>query len=405
MGPFQAEMRPFLLLSLALLTGCVPLRSYTDYETTTTTVESSLSNPSVPAEKQPPAHLIRIAIAVRQPSVQLLVPSGASVTGVSSLNARTVEQGGHKYYSFDLTVDDLQGPAVFRSNANGDLQVNGNRYRGAIEIIDDHDGYVTVINQLPMADYIMGVLAGEIPSSWPIEALKAQAIAARTFAVYKQMEARRKGLPYDLENTTQFQMYLGSRLVNQNISQAVLETRGEIMTYQDQPIMAVFHSNCGGETTGAEEVWGQFLPYLRPVDCSFDRQGKHYRWKAQIGIADVARKLRAANIKLYDISHIDSIQRDDSGRVVSLILDDGNGGSKRVKGAAFRMAVGPDVIRSTRFNVKLEGSKMVFKGTGWGHGVGMCQDGACGMAKAGYAAFDILKHYYYGIILDKMDSD
>jgi stage II sporulation protein D len=400
-------MKLYLLLCVTVLcVGCIPLRSYTPEETTTTnSFEPSQYGQTKVAQPNHPPHLIRVAVAVRQVSVKLLVPSGGTVTGVSSLNARTVTRNGQKFLSFDLTVHDLQGAAIFRSNEKGDMEVNGNRYKGTVELLDANDGYLTVVNQLPMEDYVMGVLAGEVPSSWPMEALKAQAVAGRTFAVYKQMESRHKGLPYDLENNTSYQMYIGSRLVNANIRQAVQETQDEIMTYQDQPIMAVFHSNCGGETTGAEQVWGQSLPYLRPVSCSFDKQGKHYQWQAEIAISEVALKLRAANVRLYNITQVLSIQRDGSGRVLSLTLNDGEGGQKKIKGAAFRMAVGPDVVRSTRFDVKLDGAKMLLTGTGWGHGVGLCQDGACGMAKAGYGAFDILRHYYYGVILDKMRAD
>lgn len=108
---------------------------------------------------------------------------------------------------------------------------------------------------------------------------------------------------------------------------------------------------------------------------------------------------------IYDIVQISSVDKDDSHRVTKLALMDGDGKIKKIKGAAFRMALGPDLIRSTRFDVKLQGDKMEFTGMGWGHGVGLCQEGAYGMAKEGYGAFDILRHYYYGVILDKMRNE
>jgi len=399
-------MKNILLLVFVMATGCVPLRTYTPVEDQKPAVEASANDEySHPKPLLEPVHLIRIAVAVHRPSVRLLVPSGASVSGVSSLNARTILRDGHKYYNFDVTVHDLQGAAIFRSNGLGDMEVAGTRYKGTLEVLEGPDGYVSVINEVPMEDYVMGVLAGEIPASWPLEALKAQAIAARTFAVYKQRESRRKGLSYDLESSTQYQMYLGSQVVNEKLRQAVLETKDEIMTYQDQPIMAVFHSNCGGETSNAEPVWGSDRPYLRPESCSFDKNGKHYRWQAELSVPDAVDALRKAGVKIFDVTGITVIDRDKGGRILSLVLRDGEGRKHTVKGAAFRMALGADVVRSTRFDAKLENGKITLTGTGWGHGVGLCQDGACGMAKAGYGAFDILRHYYYGIIVDRLKEN
>ncbi len=390
----------FLILILLGSAGCVPVRSYVSSKTFETRTSG---NTPPPFHAEALSRTIRVAIAVRHLSVKILVPAPFELDGIGVLNSRTIQKGSEKLLSFNLTVQDLQKPeAMIKPVGAGEVEVDGNRYKGFIRLITENNGCLTVVNELPLEDYVMGVLAGEIPGSWPIEALKAQAIAARTFAVYKQSEAKRKAQPYDLESTASSQMYIGSRLVNQNIQQAVWSTQGEILTYKDQPIMAVFHSNCGGETTGAAEVWGHDQPYLRPIDCSFGNHGPHYQWKEEVGISEVTRKLRLAKISIYDIVQISDVDRDENHRVKKLVLMDGDGTKKTIKGAAFRMALGPDVIRSTRFEVKLDGDKMLFGGLGWGHGVGLCQEGACGMAKAGYGAFDILRHYYYGVILDKM---
>lgn len=384
-------------------TGCVPLRSYVSTENSVTEPQVE-TVPGTHEEKL--ANFIRVAVVVCQPSVRLIIPDQCHVTGLSTGHSTVVDKNGKKFMQFEVTIHDLENSRAFiEPQGGGEVSVDGNRYKGNLELVEEKNGCLTVINELFLEDYVMGVLAGEIPGSWPTEALKAQAIAARTFALYKQNEAKRLNQTYDIENTALAQMYIGSRLVNQNIRQAVMETQGEILTYRDEPIMAVFHSNCGGETTGAEDVWGQDKPYLRPVSCDFGNHGPHYQWKEIIKVSDVVRKLRAANIPIYDIVQISPVERDESHRVKVLSLMDGDGIKRQIKGAVFRMAVGPDLIKSTRFDAQIQGDKIEFKGLGWGHGVGLCQEGAHGMAKAGYSAFDILRHYYYGVILDKMRGE
>jgi stage II sporulation protein D len=394
---------PLILLMIILTVGCVPMRTYVS--TAKPVAESEVETVSRTQEEKL-INLIRVAVVVRHPSVQLIIPEQFNLSGLSPGNSNVVYKDGKKFIQFEVTIHDLENSrAYIKPRGEGEVSVDGNRYKGAIEIVEEKNGCLTVINELFLEDYVMGVLAGEIPGSWPMEALKAQAIAARTFALYKQDEAKKKKQTYDIENTALAQMYIGSRLVNQNIRRAVMETQGEILTYRDEPIMAVFHSNCGGETTSATDVWSQDQPYLKPVSCDFGNQGPHYFWKEIIKVSDIVRKLRAANIPIYDIVQISSIDRDESHRVRMLSLMDGDGVKKQIKGAAFRMAVGPDLIRSTRFEAQLQGDKIEFNGLGWGHGVGLCQEGANGMAKAGYGAFDILRHYYYGVILDKMRSE
>ncbi len=116
----------------------------------------------------------------------------------------------------------------------------------------------------------------------------------------------------------------------------------------------------------------------------------------------MVRKLRSAGVKIEDVVGIDIMSRDESNRIQELTITDGDGSLKKMKGSAFRMALGPDLVRSTRFDPKVEGKKVVFIGKGWGHGVGLCQEGAYGMALKGYGAFDILRYYYRGVILEKI---
>ena len=348
---------------------------------------------------------IRVAIAVHQGSVHLVAPESFTLSGFPF--GTPVIQKGEKYYrETTLTFDKLYSKkAYIEPLGDGQIEVNGKSFKGSMEIIGGPGGTLTVVNELPLEDYIMGVLAGEIPRDWPLEALKAQAIAARTFAVLKRATAREKDEPYDLENTAQFQMYQGSALVNEKIQQAVLETQGEIATYDSKPISAFFHSNCGGETCGAMDVWSQDKPYLKPVPCPFGNNGAHFHWRTEILIRDLVRQLRGAGVKIGDVVRLEVLERDGSNRILRLSLMDADGSRKIMRGAAFRMAVGPDVIRSTRFTAAVGQNKVVFTGKGWGHGVGLCQEGACGMALKGYSAFEILRYYYHGIIVEKMNGN
>jgi len=403
-GPKGAWGEMFFLLLLSFvfsLAGCVRIAEVSQNVSPYQPPAAALSEP-VPG---PSLRLIRVAIAVRRPSVHLVSPETFVLSGFPMDGTPVIQKGRKSYHEATLTSDQLYAhKAYIEPLGEGDIQVDGKSYRGSMEIVEDLKGTLTVINELPLEEYVMGVLAGEIPRNWPAAALEAQAIAARTFAVLTQSEARRRGEPYDLENTALFQMYQGSGLVNDNIRQAVLKSTDEIVTYRSSPIMAFFHSNCGGETCGAMEVWSKNQPYLRPVECTFGNNGAHFRWRTEIRVKDLVRNLRKAGMDIGDVTRLEPLSRDESGRITELAIMDENGKNHKMRGSAFRMAVGPDVIRSTRFNASVAGDNVVFTGKGWGHGVGLCQEGACGMALKGYSAFDILRHYYQGIMVEKLSD-
>ena len=383
------------------LNGCVRISEVT----TSGSTYQAQEQPAAIAATAPHSRLIRVAIAVRRPSVHLVSPEAFVLAGFPLEGTPVIQKGQKSYHEATLTSDQLYAHKAFiEPLGEGDIQVDGKSYRGSMEIVEDKNGTLTVINELPLEEYIMGVLAGEVPRNWPVAALEAQAIAARTFALHNQSEAKQRGDAYDLENTALFQMYQGSGLVNDNIRKAVMKTKDDILTYRNSPIMAFFHSNCGGETSGAMDVWSKDQPYLKPVSCTFGNNGAHYRWRTEIIVSDLVRKLRKAGLNIGDVVRLEPLSRDEGGRITELVIMDEHGINKKIKGAAFRMAVGPDLIRSTRFTVTVAREKAVFTGKGWGHGVGLCQEGACGMALKGYSAFDILRHYYRGIMVEKLEQ-
>jgi stage II sporulation protein D len=397
-------MKKILLLAgvWAFLGGCVRMTAYSP-----TLSESAMPNekPAI-AQPGPQTHRIRVAIVVRQASVHLMAPETFVFSGFPIEGTPIIAKGQERYHEATLTSDKLYAhKAYIEPLGEGDIQVDGRSYKGSIEILEDQKGTLTVINELSLENYVMGVLAGEIPRNWPLEALKAQAIAARTFAVLTQTQARQKGGAYDIENTALFQMYRGSELVNENIQKAVGQTQDDILTYRSAPILAFYHSNCGGKTSRALGVWSKDQPYLKSTDCPFGNNGAHFRWRTEMPLADLIRKLRKAGFKAADVVRLEPLGRDESGRITELAVMDENGHRTKMKASAFRMAVGPDLIRSTRFDALVQSNKVVFSGKGWGHGVGLCQEGAYGMAMKGYNAFDILRHYYRGIMIEKLGNN
>ncbi len=354
---------------------------------------------------------IRVAIALRKPSVKLIAPETFVLEGFpmseppSPLDASPTQTPSQPLREALITSSqvDMNGARI-EPLGEGEIEVDGLKYRGNMDLVHDEKGTLTVINDVALEDYVEGVLAGEIPHDWPLEALKAQAIAARTFAFLKMQDARQKGQIYDVENTSFYQVYQGTGKVDDEMKRAVKETRGEILIYGGKPIEAYFHSNCGGHTTAAKDVWGKDEPYLQSVACDFGNNGAHYRWKATIPIRDIVNKLKALGVTISDVVRISGLDMDGGDRIVNLDILDGDGRVHTLKASAFRMAVGPDLVKSTHFSARVEGDQVIFEGKGWGHGVGLCQEGALGMANRGYGAFDILRHYYLGIMIERISE-
>jgi len=392
---------------LLLTSGCATLAPVPDYKGSEMVISpypepSAIANPGIQRR-------IRVAIAVRKENVKLVAPETFILSGfplpqgASPLNPAPTQTPTRPLREAILTSADVDSNgARIEPLGEGEIEVDGLKYRGKMEIVRDGLNSLTVINDVALEDYVEGVLAGEIPHEWPLEALKAQAIAARTFAFLKMVDARAKGQIYDVENNAFYQVYHGTGKVDEEMKRAVRETQGEILVYGNRPIEAYFHSNCGGHTTAAKDVWGKDQPYLRTVACDFGNNGAHYRWKATVPIRDILRKLKTIGVNLSDIIRISGLERDGGDRIVNLDILDADGRVHTLKASAFRMALGPDLVKSTHFNARVDGDRVIFDGKGWGHGVGLCQEGAQGMANQGYGAFDILRHYYQGIMIEKI---
>ncbi|MBN2160282.1 MAG: SpoIID/LytB domain-containing protein [Spirochaetes bacterium] len=274
------------------------------------------------------------------------------------------------------------------------LLLNGAPYRGGF-IITAIKGELFVVNKLKIDEYLMSVVPGEIPADWNEEALKAQAIAARTYAYYHLLKAGKVESLYDLDATTSFQVYRGMSEEKQRTSEAVAATAGEIIVYENKPILSFFHSTCGGKTADDKYVWkGNNLPYLKGVSCGFCSDSTKYSWETRLSLAEIRKGLQHKYPGIGAIRSINFKKR--QGRV-TLVSIRHSKGRIAVPGNTFRLFFPDDKIRSLYFSSKKIRNGIVLSGHGWGHGVGMCQWGARGMAKEGYGYKKILLHYYTNV--------
>jgi len=340
------------------------------------------------------------------------------------------------------------------------IEVNNHNYRGDITIhrTNGKTG-LTVVDTLLLEEYLYGVIPKEISPDWPVESLKAQAVAARTYALYMMNKYASDG--YDVNTTTDCQVYGGRTIEDPRSTRAVNDTAGQVIQYQGRLIPAYFHSDGGGYTENSENVWGGYEPSLRAV-VDYDQKSPHYRWKKEIKPRDMEDTLRAAG---YDVGTLQAIEmshlnnpptnapdRGVSGRVKTVRLI-GTNGSVEISGNKLRTILGLD---STLFDIKIVlptekffdvdivdtygniGTKKVdmnlapqtepnlftdkpttrriggrsnetvlFSGYGWGHGLGLSQWGAKAMAEKappGETAYfqEILKHYYTGVEIQKV---
>lgn len=280
------------------------------------------------------------------------------------------------------------------------VMVNGKRYRGTIEVIPQDKGLL-VIDDLPLEDYLVGLINCEISSLWPIEAVKAQAVVARTYAIY-QKRARSSAL-YHLESSVLDQVYDGCEIEDTRAARGVRETAGEVLTYGGQPIQAFYHSNCGGRTEVAENVWGFRLPYLRSVDCAYCTVNPSARWEQTLPLKKLESLLKTGGVAVPGLREIREGKRNESGRLTDLLLVSSRGPTV-VTTVTFRKLVGYTVIKSTNFQVKVTEDNAIFTGAGYGHGVGLCQWGAKQRASDGFTCREILNYYYPGALLSQLSD-
>ena len=286
-------------------------------------------------------------------------------------------------------------------SASTAVYVNNKPYRGLAELTVADKG-ILVVNQLPLEEYLVGLINCEISSAWPIEAVKAQAIIARTYALNRKI-ARKTSL-YHLESSVIDQVYEGCLVEDSRARRAVSETEGEVLTFGGGIIQAFYHSSCGGRTEASENVWGAYLPYLKGVDCQYCLTSPTATvWEYRISLKEIEERLRSAGHKIAGLHDIQPGAVNSRGRLKQVALLASKGGGM-ISGDQFRKAVGYGVIKSTRFTLKNSKNEISFSGSGNGHGVGLCQWGAKQRALDGFVNREILSYYYPGTELKKLSD-
>ncbi len=308
--------------------------------------------------------------------------------------------------------------------------------RGDLEIVPHKSRQkFYVVNRVSMEEYLYGVLAAEMPSHWPLEALKAQAVAARTFVVHRQKVIKlHRHVKYDVCDGQHCQVYTGVSAEDARVKEAVNGTFGEILVFKGRPVQSLFCSNCGGHTQSSEEIGWFAFPYLRPVtDGRFALEGlkspwhlyqwlrksseryceasdfvraSHARWVRLVPIDVVASNAQAFK-RVGKLRNVVILKRSRSGHAQSARIFGEKGTIDLVKEYQIRRVLGLGPLRSTLCFVdqvrrKGEIVSLMIWGGGWGHAVGMCQSGAAGRAERGFLYEDILLFYFSGASLKKL---
>lgn len=270
----------------------------------------------------------------------------------------------------------------------GDLLVNGAHYLGNIEVWKGRSG-LYLINELPMEEYIKNVVSAEVGTSWDMEALKVQAVIARTYALY-QIKSN-NNINYDLTSSVLHQVYKGTT-IDPRISYAVINTEGEVLVYDGKIIEALYHSTCGGKTENAEEVFGKSYPYMKSVESNCEIS-PYWIWERKIPLTEIEKALNLSDIKEIAVKSYTATKR---VKAVDIIH---GSGILSVKSNDLRKSLGWSRLPSTNFAITRDNGNITFEGKGYGHGVGLCQWSALAMARTGMNYKEILAYFYPGTIL------
>jgi len=278
------------------------------------------------------------------------------------------------------------------------LRINGKNYRGLFDFYPAEKG-VLVVNEIPVEEYLVGLINCEISSLWPAEAVKAQAVIARSYAIF-QKDARRNAL-YHLESSVMDQVYDGVDIEDSRAARAVDETAGEVLTYNGGIIQAFYHSNCGGHTEAAENVWGAGISYLQGVECRYCLNTPSARWEMVLPLKRIESLLKSGGYPVAGLKEIRTGRHNRSGRITDMTLAAAKG-DVTISAVNFRKTIGYSVIKSTNFSVRQKGDELLFSGAGNGHGVGLCQWGSKQRAGDGFNYREILAYYYPGVRIEKL---
>ena len=324
---------------------------------------------------------------------------------IVSSTKKGLKLGSRQCSSSQIEIQPDQSPGI---------RVNGHLYRGRMRLYRRNDGQVSAVNYLPIEQYLGSVVDSEMPAKFPEAARQAQAIVARTYALYQAEHADPKSV-YDLFSSQRSQKYhgveyldgSGRRLAGESESsrRAVQATHGVVCTQRKKLFCTYYSAVCGGRTTHGLEVFKDAADVLKSVPCEWCSDSPHYRWTTELSKKEFQQCATGAGKSPKNKDSIRSVQQTmepGMGSISRFAIDDGNQ-QPSVSGIELRDRLPAGTLFSPHFRIKLEQDRVVFEGRGHGHGVGFCQWGAKGQAEAGRSSTEIIRHYYPGTELTTLD--
>jgi stage II sporulation protein D len=340
-----------------------------------------------------PAEAYQLRVAVTQKIDRLKI--GASTPTIVSdgrgqkLGELSPERGSIVQAANNrLKFDDTSATELWvKPQQGGYVWIEDRWYRGTVRVIPAGTKLLA-INYVDLEQYLYSVLGAEMSPDFPAEALKAQAVAARTYAIYRSQSTSKK--LFDVDGSESSQVYRGLSSEANTTQAAVNATVGQVMTYQGKLVLAVFHAASGGHTENVEDIWSSPIPYLRGVP-DYDLGTPGYEWSKTFSLSELSQSLKVNNIK--------AIAADRSTKFGSVL-------SLKIIGDRDTILPGKEIrsllkLRSLKFTISPTPEGFVFNGRGYGHALGMSQWGAYSMAQQGLTYSNILTHYYRGIALEK----
>jgi stage II sporulation protein D len=293
-----------------------------------------------------------------------------------------------------LTVDGQPVGRVLELVGDDGVVWDGRRYRGALRLLASGDS-IRVVNVVDLEGYLRGVVPAEMMPGWPGEALRAQAVAARTYTLaHLDPDAT-----YDVCATDECQVYRGRDAEHPATDAAVADTAGLVLTYGGAFARTYYHADSGGVIASSAEVWGRDIAYLQAFQ-DVAAEGPHRTWSARLNASAVAQTLRAVGVDVGNVDRMTVLATSASGRVQRVEFV-GTAGRGVLQGAPLRAALRGWGLKSTRF---VMAGDLTVRGEGWGHGVGMSQYGARELAMQGYGYAQILGYYYPDTTLQRVTT-
>lgn len=357
--------------------------------------------------------LIRVALQRSQPRAVIYGSYRVTAEGEGPLSAiapgeiwTITRSGGQLNVEAGGGAPLALGGARLRLQSDGEFFVNEKMIRGTIEIMPEAGPGLLVVAEMPLEDYLPGVLAAEIGglADRAPEAAKAQAVVSRSYAFTKLGSNG----PFHIEAGVSHQCFDLDRTASLVVRQAVRDTRGMVLFYRDKAVSPNFHSTCGGRTARPSETWNakdEDFPYLGSVEDKWCGISPRYSWSDTVVAEKLADRLFPG--KQEAIKDVKVLKVGTSGRVISLLVSAGAGDTVLTK-AAVRNGLRDKPLLSAWFDMATERTasggiqRIILSGKGYGHGVGLCQWGAVGMARAGKSYESILKHYYKGVEIERV---